>query len=31
MNVCSIWPLAQILDEFYYLGIREWARYFLAA
>jgi len=19
MNVCSIWPLAQILDDFYYL------------
>jgi len=31
MNVCSIWPFAQILDDFYYLGICQCARYFVAA
>jgi len=31
MNICSIWPLAQILDDFYYLDIWLCARYFLAA
>ena len=31
MNVCSIWPFAQILDDFYYLDIWQCARYFVAA
>jgi len=31
MNACSIWPLAQISDDFYYLGIWQCARYFVAA
>jgi len=31
MNVCSIWPLAQISDEFYYLDIWQCARYFVVA
>ena len=31
MNVCSIWPFAQISDDFYYLDIRRCARYFVAA
>jgi len=31
MNVCSIWAFAQILDDFYYLGIWQCARYFDAA
>jgi len=30
MNVCSIWPFAQISD-IYYLGIWQCARYFVAA
>jgi len=30
MNVCSIWPFAQISDYFYYLDIWECARYFVA-
>jgi len=31
MNVWSIWPFAQISDDFYYLGIWQCARYFVAA
>jgi len=31
MNVCSIWPFAQILDDFLYLDIRQCVRYFVAA
>jgi len=31
MNVCGIWPFAQISDDFYYLGIWQCARYFVAA
>jgi len=31
MKVCSIWPFAQISDDFYYLGIWQCARYFVAA
>jgi len=31
MNVCSIWPFTQISDDFYYLGICQCARYFVAA
>ena len=31
MNVCSIWPLAQVSDDFYYLDIWQCARYFVAA
>jgi len=31
MNVCSIWPCAQISDDFHYLGIWQYARYFVAA
>jgi len=31
MNVCSIWSLAQISDDFYYLDIWQCARYFVAA
>ena len=30
MNVCSIWPFAQILDDFYYLDIWQCAIYFVA-
>ena len=31
MNVCSIWPFAQISDDFYYLDIWQCARHFVAA
>ena len=31
MNVCGIWPIAQISNDFYYLGIWQCARYFVAA
>jgi len=31
MNVGNIWPFAQISDEFYYLGIWQCDRYFVAA
>ena len=31
MNVCSLWPFAQISDDFYYLDIWQYARYFVAA
>ena len=31
LNVCSIWPFAQISGDFYYLGIWQCARYFVAA
>ena len=31
INVCSIWPFAQISDDFYYLDIWQCARYFVAA
>ena len=31
MNVCSIWPFAQSLDDFYCLDIWQCARYFVAA
>jgi len=31
MNICSIWPFAQISDDFYYLAICQCARYFVAA
>jgi len=31
MNVGSIWPFAQISDDFYYLGIWQCARYFVSA
>ena len=31
MNVCSIWPFAQISDDFYSLDIWQRARYFVAA
>jgi len=31
MNFCSIWPFAQISDDFYYLRIWQCARYFVAA
>jgi len=31
LNVCSIWPLAQISDDFYFLDIWQCARYFVAA
>ena len=31
MNGCSIWPFAQISDDFYYLDIWQCARYFVAA
>jgi len=31
MNVCSIWPFAQILDDFYYHDIWKCARYFIAS
>jgi len=30
MNVCSIWLLAQISDDFCYLDIWQCARYFVA-
>jgi len=31
MNVGSIWPFAQISDDFCYLGIWQCSRYFVAA
>jgi len=31
MNICSIWPFAQISDDFYYIDIWQCARYFLVA
>jgi len=31
MNVCSIWPFAQISDDFYYLDISQCAIHFVAA
>ena len=31
MNVCSIWPFAQISNDFCYLDIWQCARYFVAA
>ena len=31
INVCSIWPFAQISDDFYYLDIWQRDRYFAAA
>jgi len=31
MNDCGIWPFAQISDDFYYLGIWQCSRYFVAA
>jgi len=31
MNVYSIWPFAQISDDFYYLDISQYARCFIAA
>jgi len=31
MNVCSIWPFAQISDDLYYLDIWQCAIYFVAA
>jgi len=31
LNVCSIWPFAQISHDFYYLDIWQCARYFVAA
>jgi len=31
MNVCSIWMFAQFSDDFYYLGICQCARHFVAA
>jgi len=31
MNLCSIWPFAQISDYFYYLDIWQCARYFVIA
>ena len=31
MNVCSIWPIAQIPDDFYYVDIWQCARHFVAA
>ena len=31
MNLCSIWPFAQISDDFYHLDISQCARYFVAA
>jgi len=31
MNVCSIWPFAQISDDFYYLHIWQCDIYFVAA
>jgi len=31
MKVCSIWPFAQISDDFYYLYIWQCARYHVAA
>jgi len=30
MNVCSIWPFAQVSDDFYYLEIWQCAKYFVA-
>jgi len=31
MNLCSIWPFAQISDDFYYLDIWQCSRYFVTA
>jgi len=31
MNLCSIRPFAQISDDFYYLDIWQYARYFVTA
>jgi len=31
MNVCSIWPFAQISQDFYHRDIWQCARYFVAA
>jgi len=31
MNLCSIWPFAQISDDFCYLDIWQCARYFNTA
>ena len=31
MNLCSIWPFAQISDDFYYLCVWQCARYFVTA
>jgi len=31
MNVCGVWPFAQISNDFCYLGIWQCARYFVAA
>jgi len=31
MNVCSIWPFAQISDDFYYPDFWECAIYFVVA
>jgi len=31
MNICSVWPFAQISNDFYYLDIWQCARYFVAA
>jgi len=31
MSVCSIWLFAQISDDFYYLGVWQCARFFVAA
>jgi len=31
MNICSIWPFAQISDDFYYLDMWQCAIYFVAA
>jgi len=31
INACSIWPFAQISDDFYYLDIWQCAIYFVAA
>jgi len=31
MNLCSIWPFAQIPDDFYYLDIWQCARNFVTA
>jgi len=31
MNLCSIWPFAQVSDDFYYLDIWQCSRYFVTA
>jgi len=31
MNICSVWPFAQISDNFYYLHIWQCVIYFVAA